>query len=83
MDFSFFHGTPELLPEAGVIPFHKSSYSSLLNGRYTQRPENHPEARISGLEISGTLPTWGKHPLGKVLGSRLHSPGDRFLDFTM
>lgn len=48
----------------------------------TQRPENHAEARISGLEINGTLPTCGTHPLGKVLGSRLHSPGDRLLAFT-
>lgn len=54
----------------------------LFNGRYTQRPENHAEASISGLEINGSLPTWRTHPLGKVLGSRLHSLGDRLLSFT-
>lgn len=30
------------------------------------------------LEINCTLPTRGTHPLGKVLGSRLHSPGSRY-----
>lgn len=30
------------------------------------------------LEINCTLPTRGTHPLGKVLGSGLHSPGSRY-----
>lgn len=59
----------------------RNSSTFLLNGRYTQRPENHAEARISGLEINGTLPTWGTHPLGKILGSRgyIHLETDYWL----
>lgn len=81
--FPFFHRTAELLPSAGAMLFSEILLNfSIKREVHTQRPENHAEASISGLEISGSLPTWGTHPLGEVLGRRLHSPGDRLLSFT-